>query len=286
LVELKLYHKEIKYQEFLMSVYTYFRWLSLDIVLGAIFFLGYINCFYALHLPLVIYAELGLAVWVIYLLDHLIDSRRSTRFFSSRHQFYRDSFTVLSWICLVAVISACVLLPFLPETIFINGLMLSLFSCSYLILVKYVPKFWIKEVLIASGYTTGLFLVPYSLVESLVWSDYLFFGNLFFIALSNLVVFSIYDLGRDVEDSFPSIVQKIGLLQARKYCVVLLTVSLTIAFVLFTVDSNLGLMFLSMNLILILLLAFPSRFEKNDTFRVIGDGIFYLPLIFMLIGQL
>ncbi|MEQ8238828.1 MAG: hypothetical protein RIA69_06430 [Cyclobacteriaceae bacterium] len=269
-----------------MLVYTYFRWLSLDIVLGAICFLLYLNNFYRLNIPIFTYVELGLAVWVIYLLDHIIDSRRKTGFHSLRHQFYKDHFKLLSSLCLFALLIAFLLLPFLPVVVLINGAILSILSLVYLAIVKFVPEFWVKELLIAIGYASGIFLVPFTLLEHLETPDILIYISLLFIALSNLIVFSLYDLSSDEKDNFPSIVQKLGFTGAKRLLVALIFVGLGIAIFLLTVSLNLGLMLISMNIVLLVLHTKPINFRKNEMFRVIGDGIFYLPVIFLLFGKL
>jgi len=269
-----------------MLVYRYFRWLSLDIVLGAICFSRYLNDFYALNLHIVTYVELGLAVWVIYLLDHIIDSRRKTTFHSLRHQFYKDHFKLLSWLCLFALVIAFVLLVFLPIILLIYGAILSSLSLGYLAIVKYVPKFWVKELLIATGYSSGLFLAPFSFVEHLDMFDILIYLDILFIALSNLIVFSIYDISSDEKDSFPSVVQKLGFTGAKRLLVILLLIGSGIAVCLLTVSLNLGVMLIFMNIVLLLLHSKPTYFRENEFFRLIGDGIFYLPIIFLLFGKL
>ena len=58
--------------------YTYIRWLSLDIVAGAIFVSLFLSSELGVVLSAIEIALLGLSVWLIYTTDHLLDVRKRT----------------------------------------------------------------------------------------------------------------------------------------------------------------------------------------------------------------
>jgi len=267
-----------------MNVYKYLRWLSLDIVLGAIFFLYYLNNYYNLKLEWVVYAELGLAVWAIYLLDHILDAKRKSHFHSPRHQFYKRVYSKLIVLNVVVIASGLALLFLLPTPILLNGVYLSAFSFLYLVLVKYNANFWIKEVLIAIGYSLGLFLVPFTFIEQVGLVDILFFFCVFLIAFCNLILFSIFDFEQDVSDQFPSLVRRLGIRRSEMLLNLILILTILISLILVYQTFFLGILLLTMTFVLGALYLLPRRFIRKDYFRAIGDGVFFLPLIFALIG--
>lgn len=267
-----------------MIFYKYLRWLSLDIVLGAIFFLAYLDQFYALYLSIDVYLCLAAAVWCIYLIDHLIDSQKRESFNSKRHQFYRDKFSLLLFLAIFLSVIGAILVFRLPSDLIVNGIWLTAMSACYLLLVLIFPSFWIKELLIAIGYSVGLFVTPFSLIQEIHFLDIIFFLSLLSVAFSNLLIFSIYDHVSDTKDDFPSIVRKIGVSWSYKMMYLVLSISFILSLVMIYLARSPGVMMLSMNFILVIIMMAPHFFMKYDRFRIVGDAIFYIPLIFLLIG--
>ena len=88
-----------------MRLQQLFSWLSIDVVFGAMASMYFFQELFHVQLEWPIFVLLGLAVWTIYILDHLLDARQSKGSSSSRRVFYRQNKLVLSVGILVAVVA-------------------------------------------------------------------------------------------------------------------------------------------------------------------------------------
>ncbi|WP_258103097.1 hypothetical protein [Marinoscillum sp. MHG1-6] len=262
--------------------YKYFRWLSLDIVLGAIVFLAFLEKHYSQEIQLTVYFALAAAVWLIYTADHLIDSAQAEG--SPRRRFHQKYYKVLIFIGGLIFILAILNLPFLPGEVLRSGAVLSASCISYLLLVFFFKRLWVKEVLVAVGYAIGIFLAPLSMLNRLDASDTMMVVQLFIIALINLVIFSRFDIEEDTGQGFGSIAIRIGLRNTDTLIKALILLSAVLS----VIGLNLGhgiffiqLSYLMMTGVLAIVDYWPSYFNINERFRLVGDAVFYVPVIFL-----
>lgn len=263
--------------------YKYVRWLSLDIVLGAICFLRYLEKFYQVPIHFSTYFGLGSAIWLIYTADHLLDAFKTNEPSTDRHRFHKKHFHALVFMAGFVLILSLVNLWLLDVRIIRSGAMLTAVSVAYLMLVYFVKRLWIKEVLVAMVYATGVFLAPLNYVN-IQLIDILLILELAGIALLNLLVFSFLDYETDRKDGFASIVIQMGKVRVNKV-IVFLTVAilLGVTLLLITTTHPIQLMYGAMGLILGMIHFWPAPFLKEERYRTIGDGIFYLPALFLLL---
>ncbi|WP_421873901.1 UbiA family prenyltransferase [Marinoscillum sp.] len=262
--------------------YKYLRWLSLDIVVGAIFFLAYLERFYQTTLSWNAYFALASAIWLIYTADHLLDVRSLPKPTSARHLFHKKHFKLLVLIAGTVLSLGLLNLYFVEIEIIRNGAILSAICVSYLLLVYFFRKLWIKEVLVAVVYATGIFIGPWSMLDGLITSDFLILLQLVGIAFLNLMIFSYYDRASDKQDGFNSIVLRLRERNAQS-----LIYGISLLIVVSTLVMGLGhqiqVLYLMMTMILAIVYLKPNQFAKTALYRTVGDGIFYLPGLFLLL---
>lgn len=267
----------------LNRIYTYFRYLSLDIVLGAVFLLMALENHYHLHFSTHIYFALASAVWIIYIIDHLLDVQNEVT--TERREFHKTHFRSLIFIAGVVLVLALVNICFLPVAVIKYGALLSALCVGYLMLVYFVRGLWVKEILVAFGYAGGIFLAPFAFINALSLTDGIIFIQIVLVALINLCVFSYYDREKDQLEGFGSIVTSLGSTKTHWFIQLLLIASAGLAlFVMVLLPSiaTVSSVFLVMSLVLGVLFWFPKVFTPNERFRLIGDGVFYLPLLLLI----
>ena len=264
-------------------LYKYFRWLSLDIVLGAIFFLLYLERYYALEFSVHVYLALGSAIWLIYTTDHLIDAWKVTAPTSDRHRFHKKHFSSLVLAAGSILSLSLGNIYFLEVEIIRNGALLSAACILYLMLVYFFKALWVKEILVALAYAGGIFLAPLS-ITGMEFLDFILWLQLAGIAFLNLLVFSSYDQASDRQDGFNSLVIRLGNGKAQ-HVVWITAVSLLISggWIYFQRGEAIQLLFVMMTALLIWVHVSPGYFSRSERFRVVGDGVFYLSGLFLLL---
>lgn len=201
--------------KFLKQTVKYISWLSIDVVFGAMSGMLFFSELLHVRLEWGIYALLGMAVWSIYTLDHLLDAMRSNTDLSPRHQFHRDHKLVLS-LCLFLVVllggmGAYWTLDFSRELGF-SGLLAGFIVLSrYLIWKAGSSLSWLKELSISVYYVLGISWMPMLRAEAVdrVWEVYAFFGGYLLLAFLNLLMLSFLDRKQDQSAGFTSAAQAI-----------------------------------------------------------------------------
>lgn len=256
----------------------------MDVVLGAIFLLAYVSSSYKITLPFSVYWALGSAIWLIYTVDHLMDSRKGTGELSERHAFHRRYFSELIMVAGVVQALAIFNLYFLPVPIIREGALLGAICVFYLLLIWVFKSFWVKELVVATVYATAIFLPAYAM-DKLSVIDILPILQLSIIALLNLCLFSYIDLEEDQRNGFGSIVTRCGnrsslLISGLFTLALLLNI---VCFMFFSGDMHLQWLYLLMTITLLIIWINLDYFRINDRYRIVGDGIFFLTIIFLAI---
>lgn len=271
--------------------YKWVQALSLDVVLGS----GLLNLaiarYYGADLPLVVVLGLMIAVWCIYTIDHLSDAKGVKKQASTyRHRFHQQHFKSL---CIVLVFIAMVgiaMLQAMPLIVVKWGFGCVLFMALYFILIRF-HAFWPKELLIAFGYTCGVFLGPITLATaSLTLFHYILIPQIFLLALANLLIFSCFDLESDKQDGHYSLAIHLGVRTSQKLTLCLIASGLLLSALLIyaarlMITQDIQLLIIIMNLLLLMLLLRKDSFRQHELYRVIGDGIFFIPALILLYGS-
>ncbi len=252
--------------------YTYIRWLSLDIVAGAIF----VSLFLSRELGVALHANevflLGLSVWLIYTLDHLLDVQKATVSTERRafHTRYRRTLWTLVFIGLVAGGVSC---WWLPLPILLAGGAVACFTLVYLLCAPYLRG--TKELIGALLYSVGVLLVP--IVRGELGMVFPVVILLFLLAFLNLLSFAFLENAEDEQEGFHSFVRQFG----KKWTVRLIWMTAGAVFIgcavvyCFNASITMVLFFLSAVLIHFFLFRF-SWFHAHERYRVVGDLVFVM----------
>jgi len=266
-----------------MKFYNYIQLLSLDVVAGACIGTNYIS--YLLKTPTswLSTVALGIMIWLIYTLDHLLDARKNDHPSNKRHAFHQLYFRqiFIAWIILALI--GLLILPLLPFTVLKLGIVLLSIVVLYFILLFFsvLKSGKYKEAVIALVYSLGLVLIPIALGQNLDHVQLAWIISVYFIlAFINLVLFSIYEEEEDILDGHFSIVQSIGQQNAVFFVKVLWLIGMTIVILGEPIFQNY--IFVLMFILLGPLLFFRNHFAPSARYRLIGDGIFILPILVLI----
>jgi 4-hydroxybenzoate polyprenyltransferase len=262
--------------------------LSLDVVLGSGLLSLTIAKYYGVRLPLAVMLSLMLALWLIYTYDHLRDAKKVPWMAATfRHKFHQQHYKALSiGVGAVALAGLC-LLPFLPLIVVYWGLGCAACVAAYFFLIR-LRAFWPKELLIAGCYTFGVFLGPLSLSATpLTFYQLLLIPQIVLLAFSNLIIFSYFDCESDQQDGHYSLAIHLGAGTSRRLALALLIAGLALCVFIYSladlsISREVQQLVFVMNLLLLMLLLKKDSFRRHELYRLIGDGIFFIPALLLL----
>ena len=166
----------------------------------------------------------------------------------------------------------------------------SLEVLTYFVLLR-LRMHWFKELLIAACYTIGVFLGPLSLAQAgLDLFQWLLNPQILLLALANLIIFSCFDYHSDRKDGHYSLAIHLGLSRTRGLAIGLVLMGITICVLLFFLSKLMiirvvQLLICLMNLLLLMLLLREKQFRQHEFYRMVGDGIFFIPAIILLYAR-
>lgn len=272
----------------LRKAYKFAQALSLDVVLGSGALSLAIARYFGVELPLVVVLGLMIAVWFIYTYDHLSDARKVNRHASTyRHRFHQLHFRFLRLALIFAALAGIIMTFFMPLVVITWGLGCVVVVAGYFFLIK-LHAFWPKELLVGICYTFGVFLGPLSLAEApLNVFQLLLIPEILLLALANLILFSYFDSETDKQDGHYSLAIHLGLASSRRLVLALLIAGMSMSIILFftaalSITRELQALIFSMNLVLLIMLLKNRSFQKHELYRLIGDGIFFIPALLLL----
>ena len=271
------------------------QFLSIDVVIGAVA-VGYM----ATRLLDVVatpmwWLILPMAVWVTYSMDHIVDSvKNKNEAVIDRHRFhytYRKPIIII--VALVGLITLVLSLLYLDNQILTYGIALSIIIGIYFLLLYFLNTWKTallqKELIIAGIYTSGIFLAP------LVWYGgtppyyaIAVISSIFVLVWLEGIMISWFDYDYDIKDDHTSFSVIIGRRNTRRFLIVahmLLEIMIITALIL--ISDKIAfcslLIALIMNLLLGLIILFPERFSKNNYYRLLGEIVFFLPVMIVLV---
>jgi hypothetical protein len=195
----------------IQRIFQLISWLSLDVVIGAMASLYFFQELLHVSLDGPAFGLLGLAVWTIYTLDHVLDARKIATTSSPRRAFHRKYRVVLGVGILTAAVSglfgAFFWMGWGKEFQLSLILALAMLGCRWAI-QKFGPVL-MKEVSIALFYVVGTLWLPLLRAEEadLGWTILIFASLFFVLALLNLWMLSFLDREEDRQHGFLSIAQ-------------------------------------------------------------------------------
>lgn len=138
--------------------------LALDAPVVAVVWQGFLAVRFGVSLPAPAVTSLFAAVWLVYLLDRLLDARRPDDFPTDRHGFARRNSTLLLAFAGVAAVVGVVSVVFLPVRYLVTGLIVAAVVGLYLLAVhrlwaggvRYGAKEFAVGVVFAAGVSVPL----------------------------------------------------------------------------------------------------------------------------------
>lgn len=268
--------------------YKIFQALSLDVVAGAVIILLVISKYIYLQIPFSVFVCLSISIWLIYTTDHLLDAIKIKKNASTfRHQFHQKYKKNIFISGIIFFTINFVLAFYLPAIIFYGGIFLIIPIAIYLLLTQR-SRIWTKEIFVAIFYTSGVFLAPICLsYKNLDVIQWLLFPQFFLLVLSNLLLFSWFEIKSDIKDEHTSIVIRLGKKITEKIITFILTAGIilnVLIIILRPIEAVIvmQIILMLMSVLLLILLKKEHLFQLNERYRVIGDGIFFIPLLFLL----
>jgi 4-hydroxybenzoate polyprenyltransferase len=265
--------------------------LSLHIVAGVCISAIFIGDIFQIEIESPALTVLGVSVWLIYTLDHLIDVNDKEQFLSQRHQFHKDNYNTfiifLPWISILLLYNIFKL-PLI--TIIAGGILVGLIGVYFFTFKVYSKRITsYKEIFIAIGFSTGIFLASIHHYSSINFLTFGFYLQFLLLAYLNVLIISFVDYNMDKEEGFSSIGSRkdkefISKL-VSKFFIILFFVSVILIF--FSFPSVLP-SFTMLLMVFSLFLIFKFGIEKLSAEQVhfLADAVFLLPVIYFLIKLL
>ncbi len=279
---------------FMRKVFRYIQFLSLDVVLGAILSSMFIAALIGVSLTTEILIGLGIAIWLIYTADHLIDAKKiKGEAINPRHAFHQKHFKSIATIGLIAILIGTWNISFLPlETVKFGGI-LTFCVAVYFVTIRLADRksLWHKEMSAAMIYSFGIFAGPLSLSGDIPYSTIFLFVQFSIIVILNLFIFPIFEVESDRKDDMKSLAITVGVKRLKgviNFLFVLVFIFTAIGMLELPMLSRGNNWFLGQVIMLLMmgvllsLMIWPSFFIKHNRYRLFGDGVFYFPLIMLL----
>jgi 4-hydroxybenzoate polyprenyltransferase len=267
--------------------YRFFNLLSIDIAIGAIACGMYFA--WVLHVQVRPYAlaSLGITVWIIYTADHLLDAWKvKVRASTERHRFHQDHFRTLVVLLTIAVVIDFTLIFFIKRPVLFAGLYMIGLVVVYLLFHNKLT--FLKEFFVALLYCVGVLLPSMTVTDvSLEMKHYILFIAFFMLALINLLLFSLFDRKDDEKDRRQSFVTLFGERSTRVTITILSSINMVLLFYLFSEWNETLVVMIPflMSTGLMIIMIFNRWFERNNRYRLLGDAVFLLPLLYV-VGEM
>lgn len=278
-----------------MKIYRYLHFLSLDIVIGVLATSCFAARLFASDPGWIWYITLALTVWLLYMGDHMLDAwRHRKKIERELHYFMMKKRKTLVWsMGLVAAIDLLLIFNLLDHELMKYALVLA-----GMVLLFYAMRHVFRknrflsvpgEIFVLLLYLAGTWLGPAVAMEGSFDSGQgmiaLIFAGVLFM---NLGVISLYDMKLDTRMGITSLANLLGVKRTRNLLlgtgIAIYLISL-LQFLVSEMDrySQYALIMAGMGTILLLVLYYPSRFRKNDYYRLAADAVLYMGFLSLLI---
>lgn len=166
-----------------LPIWLYPNLLALDAPIVAVVWQGFLARVFSVPLPLAAQSGLFVAVWLVYLVDRLLDARRLGAEAADRHRFAARHFRWLTVLAVVVFAVGVVSAAVLPVQYLLVGLAVVVVVVAYLGAVHFMPAGWVrhgaKELLVGVVFALGVGLPLFVVLpQGQWWAALLAFGLL------------------------------------------------------------------------------------------------------------
>lgn len=241
-------------------------------------------------IPWQIYLIIGLSVWSIYTIDHLLDAKKlSDQSAPSRYSSHQKNIKPIIILVALAIIT-CLIFAFttLPKDLLYYGIILSGFTLLYFLLRLFLKILFsgLKELMAAIIYTAGVVIPSYFFMEDFNFYYSLVALQLFCLVFANLLICAVWDENWDRANAYDSMAVLFGRKFINRLLFSLIAIAVISASAGFFLYSGfylaVQLVILFMGLALILIYYFAE--DKGEILqRFLIDSIFFIPLLLFIL---
>lgn len=266
----------------LNKIYQFVNILSLDVMAGAVICSVFFARVFHAYVPYDTLLTLGLTVWIIYTIDHLRDAMLiPTPASTDRHRFHQRHFKTILPALLLAMVADFVIIWFVPAKVLLYGFILWLVVLLYLVFQRYLK--FMKEFFVACLYTMGVLLPSVATLQTSIQPvHFILIAKFFITALMNLLLFSLFDQTQDRKQQQHSFVTWFGASSTRAGILFLGSFNILTGVWLWSFDWRVAAIFIAMNAMLLAILALKKHLVPNNYYRIFGDAVFLIPLLYLL----
>jgi len=280
-----------------VKVYKIIHFLSLDIVLGALA----VSCFAARMFGSSPgwswWAALAISVWILYMVDHLIDTWRYRK--KSKREIHtylmKRYWFMLGLLGLAIIMDSVLILNFmersLTKAILALGGLVFLFYAFRHIFRRNRLLFIPGETFVLLFYLAGTWMGPFLTRGELdLQADHLLILIMMAgVLLMNLGIISLYDVGLDSRLGISTLARTFGQKSTRNLLFATALIVILLSLMQFMVGdtgrtTGFALILAGMTLLYLLILFLPAVFRKNDAFRLVSDAILYMCFLSLLVS--
>jgi 4-hydroxybenzoate polyprenyltransferase len=241
------------------------------------------------------YVTLALTVWLLYTGDHMLDAwKHRKKIQRDLHYFMMKNRKTLVWsITLVSAVDILLIFNMLDKeymkyALFLAGLVLLFYAMRHVFRknrILMIPG----EIFVLLIYMAGTWLGPVVAGDMVFETGHGLVALIFAgVLLMNLGVISLYDMQLDRRMGIASMANLLGIKRTKNLLlgtgIAIYLISI-LQFMVFEMDRffQYALILSGMSTILLLVLYYPSRFRKNDYFRLAADAVLYMGFLSLLI---
>jgi 4-hydroxybenzoate polyprenyltransferase len=276
------------------KLYYYIRLLSLDIVAGTLAGVVFAGKFLDVDIPRHYYTIMAISVWLIYLIDHLMDGVKRGESSNNKTYlfFHHFKIPIILFSLLLAVFDFRLVLYRLEPEIIQFGLTLAVALFFYFLLnafpIKIGKGLFMKELWIGVIYVAGIWGGPFLYAgDNILPGQWMVVSAFFLIVISNVLLYSYTDYNSDINAGDNTFTVQFG--KGITRIIILAALFLAIIFIFLNIllfDNLKGMQIIILIIMsgVMLLLTFLGETKlKKKCVGCISDAIFLLPLV-LLIG--
>lgn len=267
---------------FIRSIKIYY-WLSLYTVAGGAIFFVFISRYFGYQPSGFTILAFSLAMWLVYLIDHLKDSKKPILTLQ-RHIFHRDFRKLVKALIFLCLVTLAVLCFFVERHIFVFGFVLAIFCGIYLWVNNWLGFYGIKEIFIAMVFSSAVHAYPLSSAVFTFYPTLISIMLVAMLALVNILIIAYFDIHTDKATGFGSFPMLIGR-KKTKIVIMLFGLAIIVASVLIFGAQGLFSYLILASLYLLLVFFIQYKFPKLKFHSAAADGVFYISGLFLIFSN-